>query len=382
MTSSESEQTQRSPQDLQTASHAVHETLRLLFFTELDGAGLLELLQKPQVLEILSQQRMGIAMALYDFTPERIAAVRLLNTHNIYLVAWLALTPSEGLWYNLQNYPQAVEHFRTFRAWADEHKLRFQAIGLDIEPPLDMLTSDENRSLTKLFRILWNARENVLYPAAYAAYSDLVTEAHQANYEVHAYQLPILADDRRVGTSFLQRALDVVEIPADLEIFSCYSSAPVERFDNDLGGALIASYGDDADGVAVGTIQSASVQQGDETLPPLSWPALKRDLLLAARNLDTIYISSLEGVVERGWLARIAVIDWNEPARALLPQRIAVALVRTLLFAILVFMRFGRGMLAWSGWLVALLFFIHHMRVRWRQRRSQAASDDQSSPFE
>lgn len=382
MTSSESEQTQSSSHGLQTAPNTVHETLRLLFFTELDGAELLELLQKPRVLETLSRQRMGLAIALYDFNPDRIAAIRLLNAYNIYLVAWLALTPSEGLWYNLQNYPQAVEHFRAFRAWADEHNLRFQAIGLDIEPPLDVLTSHENRSLTRWFKILWNARENVLYPAAYAAYSDLVTEAHQANYEVHAYQLPLLADDRRAGTSFLQRALDVVEIPADLEIFSCYSSAPISRFGNDLGGALIASYGGDADGVAVGTVQSTSDQLADDSLPPLSWPTLKRDLLLAARDLDTIYISSLEGVVERGWLARIAAIDWNEPAKPLLRPRIAIALIRVALFMILLFMRFGRSMLAWSGWLVALLLFIHHMRGRWRQRRSQAAGDDRASPFE
>lgn len=315
---------------------------------------------------------MGIAIALYDFHPDRIAAIRLLNAHNIYLVAWLALSPSEGFWYNLQNYPQAVEHFRAFQAWAEEHQLHFDAIGLDIEPPLDMLTNNEHRSLFKLLSIIWNARENVLYPAAYAAYSDLVTEAHQANYEVHAYQLPILADDRRAGTSFLQRALDVVEIPADLEIFSCYSSAPIERFGNDLGGALIASYSDDADGVVVGTLQSSTDQANNqEVLPSLSWPALKRDLLLAARNLDTIYITSLEGVVERDWLARIAAIDWNEPARPLLRQRSAVALIRALLFLVLSLMRFGRGILAWSGWLVAILLFINQVRLWRRQRRSQ-----------
>lgn len=348
------------------------ETLRLLFFSELEGPALLELLQKPQVLETLSQQRMGIAIALYDFHPDRIAAIRLLNAHNIYLVAWLALTPSEGFWYNLQNYPQAVEHFRAFQVWAEEHQLHFDAIGLDIEPPLDMLTSDEHRSIFKLLSIIWNARENVLYPAAYAAYSDLVTEAHQANYEVHAYQLPILADDRRAGTSFLQRALDVVEIPADLEIFSCYSSAPIERFSNDLGGALIASYSDDADGVVVGTLQSSLDQASNqEALPSLAWPALKRDLLLAARNLDTIYISSLEGVVERDWLGRIAAIDWNEPARPLVRQRSLIALIRALLFIVLSVMRFGRGILAWSGWLVAILLFINQVRLWRRQRRSQ-----------
>ena len=64
-------------------------------------------------------------------------AVRLLNRNGVPVIAWLQLPPDEGLWFNLQNYPQAIERYRAFRAWARRNELNYDAVGLDIEPPID-----------------------------------------------------------------------------------------------------------------------------------------------------------------------------------------------------------------------------------------------------
>lgn len=342
---------------------------RLIFFTELDGSALLNLLLRPHVLDMLAANDMGVAMALIDQDEQRVRAVRLMNQHKIYTAAWLMLPASEGLWFNLQNYPQAVEHYRAFHAWASEHELHFEAVGIDIEPPLGSLASGPQWTFRELIVRLWQARENILYPAAHAAYSDLIAEMHHADYEVHAYQLPVVADDRRAGTTLLQRALDIVELPADVEVLTCYSSLPFERLSNDFGGALVASYGASSDGVAIGSTGGGATLDGDtETLPPLSWEALERDLLLAARHADTIYIFSLEGSVERGLLPRIVSLNWTADARPLLLRRIIVALFRGVVLVLLILLRFGRSVLAWSGWLLAIVLLLRQAQ-RWLRRR-------------
>ena len=106
-----------------------------------------------------------------------------------------------------------------------------------------------------------------------------------------------------------------------------------------------------------------------------AWSALRRDLLLAGQHTDTIYVYSLEDCVERGLLPRIAKIDWDTPARAALRQRLVLAGLRGALFAGLVTGRFGRAALAWGGWAVAIVLWLHGRR----RRRSEISDRDEVS---
>jgi hypothetical protein len=340
---------------------------RLIFSSELAGSALLALLRRPGVLEALAAGGFGVAMALLDLGDERAEAARLLAARGIYTVAWLVLPPAEGYWFNLQNYPQALDRYRIFHSWALAGRLHFDAVGVDIEPPVSV--GGGGWGARQLLRQLWQARKNALYPGALAAYRDLIAEMHEAGYEVHAYQLPLLADDRRAGTTLIQRALDIVEVPADVEVLMCYSSLPLDRLGNDLGGALVASYGPAADGVALGiTGGGATLETPGEIVPPLSWPALERDLLLAANFADTIYIFSLEGCVERGLLSRIIELDWNARAQPVLSRRLLVSILRAALLVVLLALRFSRGLVAWGGWVVAALLVARAVQRRLRRQ--------------
>lgn len=330
----------------------------LIFFCDLDGSGLLTLLNRPGLLDTLATYGYGIALAMRELTPDLATAVRRLNAHRIQLIAWLQLTHDEGSWFHLQNYPQAIEHYRNVRTWVYEQQLVFYAVGIDIEPPASELDRIQRWGLRDLARRLWLAHENVLFAAARAAYTDLVGEIHSDGYEVHAYQLPTLADDRRVGTTVIQRAFDIVGIPADLEVLMCYSSLPIDALGNDIGGALIASYGPSADSIGVGAINATTTPSSPDDLPPLSGDALERDLLLAARHTDTIYICSLEGCVERGLLSHINRINWdNEPHVSTL-RRLLVALLRTIILIILIISRFSHRLFAWLGWGILIILLI------------------------
>jgi hypothetical protein len=337
---------------------------QLFFFCELSGHELRTLLLSESHMAMLVAQSYGVAIALRELDEATAAAVRLLNTHRVPVVAWLLLTPAEGHWLNLQNYPQAIERYRAFVAWAREAEAQFQAIGLDIEPPTSELDRLQRWGARDLARRVWLARENVLFAAARAAYTELIAEIHHDGYEVHTYQLPFLADDRRAGTTLAQRALDIVDLPADLEVLICYSSVPIEALGNDLGGSLITSYGPAADSIGVGTLGASTTRDSSaEGLPPLSWDALERDLRIAAHHTDTIYVYSLEGCIERGLLPRLAAIPWEAEGRVVLWKRGIVGAVRALILIWLLAARFSRVLFAWLGWGLFALLLARQLRA-------------------
>ncbi|MFL5806183.1 MAG: hypothetical protein ACJ8CR_31190 [Roseiflexaceae bacterium] len=334
---------------------------RMFFFTELDGPALLELLGRPGLLELLAAQRYGIALSVARLDEPRARAARLLSARGVPLVAWLLLPPEKGFAFNLQNYPQAIAHYRMFRAWALEHDLDFEAVGLEIEAPPGEDQHSPQWGLRELARRFWLAGENVLYPSARAAYIEMAGAIRHDGYEVHTYQMPLVVDDRRAGTTVIQRALDIMDLPADVDVLMCSSGVPSERLGYDLGGALIASYGPSADAIGVGSADEDGA--GGEQIARLPWTALRRDLLLAARHTDMLYIFSLEDCVERGLLERIAVLDWGAPAHAAIGKRALVGGLRWLLLALLIAGRFGLRTLAWAGWALAAWLW-------WRGRRA------------
>lgn len=328
-----------------------HEEPQLFFFCELSGTDLLRLLDYPDVLNLLATRAYGIALALPVFDDGYAAATRVLNTHGIPVVAWLTLPADEGLAFNLQNYPRAAACYQVFHAWAQANALRFAGVGFDMEPPLSDALFVGWSSAREITRRLWLARDNALFPAARAAYLELMAAARRDGYEVHAYQIPLIADDRRIGTTLLQRALDIVDLPADVEVLMCLSETAPEWF----GSALIAVYGPSADALAVGSSDSSGAI--------LHWEDLRRDLLLAATYTDIIYVATLEQCVANGHLARIAALDWETPVRiAVLPYAVLWSM-RLLVLIGLIIARYGKTVFAWLGWLVALILWLRSRRT-------------------
>jgi hypothetical protein len=344
---------------------------QLILSTDLAGEDLLATLRAPGLLDLLAAQRYGVALPLAQLDDSAAAAARLLNQHGVAAIACLRLAPEEGFTFNLQNYPLALGCYQDFHAWARLHGLRFEAIGLSIEPPLQDVAEAGQRRASALARRFWLARENILYPSAQAAYSELIVVMHLDGYEVHTFQMPVVADDRRAGTTLIQRALDIIDLPADLNVLMCSSIVPIEPLGNDLGGALIASYGVHADAIGIGSIDEAEPPNVDslglepaEKRSTLPWLALRRDLLLATHYTDTIYIHSLEDCVARDLLPKITALDWDAPAHAKPSRRALIVLLRTLLFGTLVAGRFGRTILAWGGWALAIALWLRGRRRR------------------
>lgn len=326
----------------------------LIFLTRLDGLALHHLLAADGTLDELAQQQAGLALALPTLDADRADVVRLLNARGLYTVAWL-LPPDEETVWSVLNYPQATKYYRSFCAWAIANALRFDAVALDMGPrgelpPGPLPFSDLASQARRLGDWLRLASENPLFPAASAAYTSLAAEIARDGYSLHLYQTPLIVDDRHAGTTLLQRALNVVDLPASLEVLKCHSA------DSALRRVLIASYGEDAD--------SISLDLGPAGCPPSdgaaqTWATLQRDIQLAAHYTDTVYIATLEECVAQGWLPHFARLDaFAAPA---LPRPI-LAPLRLLLLLVLLVARFFRPLVAWLGWLIVLILLLRQAR--------------------
>ena len=88
-----------------------------------------------------------------------------------------------------------------------------------------------------------------------------------------------------------------------------------------LGRAGAQIYFADAPCIALGVTGGGVNANNPEAFPRfLSFERLEEDLRAAAAHTRDVYVFSLEGCVERGLLAPIAEIDWEQPAPALPPE--------------------------------------------------------------
>ncbi|MBN1248804.1 MAG: hypothetical protein JXC32_14180 [Anaerolineae bacterium] len=336
---------------------------KLTFACELPADALTALFADRTVTDTLVALGAKVSLGILDLSLERAAVVRSLNAAGVPVVAWLLLPTSQGYWFNADNGPYAVRRYAEFRAWTAEHNLDWDAIGIDIEPDLREMQALAKGELGRVLpTLLRRSFDRARVARAQAIYTTLVTQMHIDGYRVESYQVPLIVDERRADSHVLQQLFGVVDVLVDRETLMLYTS-----FMRSGGPGLFWSYAGDADGIGVGSTGGGVDIEGP---PPLRWSEFVRDLRLARRWQDEIFIFSLEGCVERGYLRRLKGFAWDGPVH--IPERGAQQVD---------FLRhFLRGVL-WTGSrpalvLAGLAFLLGFARLRSRRdrrRRGEAA---------
>lgn len=280
-------------------------TPKLTFACELKSPELQALFSDERIITELLALRAGVSLGLLDLSPERAAVVQQLNAAGIPVTAWLLLPKDEGYWFNIDNAPQAAARYAAFKTWTDEHDLQWANIAIDIEPDFNeiqqfMRGEGRQLALTMLRRLGDSGR--VL--DGRLTYGALLREMRSDGYQVTSYQLPFIVDERKVSSTLLQQAFSIIDIPADSETLMLYTS-----FVRPLGPGLLNSYGPDADVIGVGSTGGGVEIDGPAAL---DWEEFARDLRMAYRWSDDIFIFSLEGCVEQDFLARLQDFDWEQ----------------------------------------------------------------------
>ncbi len=292
-----------------------HSQPYLVFFCELPADALTSLFADASVIGDLVALNAGVSLAMIDLSPERAAVVRQLNQAGIPVSAWQLLPKEQGYYFHADNAGYAAAFYRDFRRWTFANTLRWEGVGLDIEPDLrdiEMYADERRRRVLSQFpqRLLDTAsirRARLMYRA-------LIAEMRDDGYAVESYQFPFIADERAMRSTLLQRLFRIVDVPVDREMLMLYSSF-FKLLGSDMGAGMLWSYAPDAQVIAVGSTG------GGTEIPALTWDELARDLRLARRWSDTIAVHSLEGCVQKGYLSRLRTFDWDE--RVTLPLQSA-----------------------------------------------------------
>ena len=280
---------------------------RLTFFCELDSPELTALFSNPEIIRLLNELKASISLGLRDLSAERAAVAHQLNQAGIPLHAWLLLPMEQGYWFNLDNASQALQRYQAFRQWTLENGLQWEAVGLDIEPDIRLMQSFKHGLAAGIRTIIGRLQTRSAGETAKNHYLQLVQIIQNDGWKVESYQFPLIVDERRARSKFIQTLGGIIDLPVEREVLMLYSS-----FFRPHGAAILASYASEAGGIGLGVTGGGVDIDGLVDSRPLTWNELQRDLLFASRYSDQLYIFSLEGCVRQGILAQIGQVDWSQ----------------------------------------------------------------------
>jgi hypothetical protein len=264
-----------------------------------------DLFANPSVIADLKDLNAGLAVAILDFTPERAHLVRRLNQAGIPVIAWIMLSKEQGLYFNEENAPQAVARFAAFDAWTRGQGLRWDGVGLDIEPNFAELATLKGHRLRLLTTLLWRAADGRRVLSARQSYSALIRKIQSCGYLVQTYQMPFLPVEREAHSSLIDRTLGTVDVRGDEEFLMLYTS-----FARSIGAAMIWTLAPHSQAIAIGSTAGDSNAGADAG--PLNWDEFSRDLIVAGHFSRIIGVYDLEGCVHQGFLARLKTFDWSQ----------------------------------------------------------------------
>ncbi|MFA5837076.1 MAG: hypothetical protein WC837_09005 [Bellilinea sp.] len=287
---------------LQTKPH-------LTFFCEMDSPELAALFSGPEIIRELTVLKASISLGLLDLSAERAKVAHQLNQAGIPLHAWLLLPMEQGYWFNLDNASQALQRYQAFRQWTLENGLHWEAVGLDIEPDIRLMQSFKRGLAAGIKTVIGRLQTRSAGEDAKNHYLQLVQTIQNDGWKVESYQFPLIVDERRARSRFIQTLGRIIDLPVDREVLMLYSS-----FFRPHGAVILASYASEAGGIGLGVTGGGVDTNGLVDSRPLDWNELQRDLLLASRYSDQLYIFSLEGCIRQGFLEKISQLDWNQNA--------------------------------------------------------------------
>jgi hypothetical protein len=291
----------------------------------------------PRVFADLMELHAGLAIPMNELSPDRAQLIHRLNEAGLPAIAWIVLPGEQGYYVNAYNAPETAHRFAEFEKWSKENDLRWNAVGLDIEPDFKEFQWPKWRLASTLLR---RGFEGGRVRAARQVYAALIHQMQAHGYRVQTYQLIFLADERKAHSTVLERLFGLVDVRGDEEVLMTYSN-----FNHKVGAAMVWSYGQGTQAVAVGSTLSSGNAALDAKYGPLNWEEFSRDVVVASHFSRQVGVYSLEGCVRQGFLPRLKAMDWNQgveiPAAALARMHRFRAVVQGILWTASHLLYFG-----------------------------------------
>lgn len=291
----------------------------LTFFCELESAPLSELFSGNKLINMINKLDANLSLGLLDLSSERAEVVKKLNKAKIPVTAWLLLDKELGYWTSLDTIEETAIQYYLFKTWKTKYKLDFAAVGLDIEPKLETVSALGKNPLNHAPILAKRFISNQDYYEKLATAKALIQTIRSDGYAVETYQFPTVVDERIAKSSVLAKTLGIPPLSGDREVLMLYTSF-FPAFDD----SILWSYARQSQAVAVGSTGGGVEIEGVPPLNTMRWIDLKRDLLLASKAVDNIYIFSLEGCVMNNYMDRLLDLDWS--TQVIPPERSAMGI--------------------------------------------------------
>ena len=279
---------------------------KLTFFCELPAEDLKKLFSTPGLIKQLQLLNANISMGVKDFSSERAAIVKQLTRSGIPVTAWLLLPEDKGYWTSLDTVSETVKTYYQFKAWTNQNKLHWAAVGLDIEPSKDRMQIFGKNWYKSIPSLLYRISLTQKYSRLENDLRAIINNIRNDGFAVETYNFPFIIDEKRADSRVLAKALGTPPLDSDREVLMLYSS-----FFPSIGDAVLWSYAHQAEGIGIGSTGGGVELENGEQLGSLSWNDLRRDLLIARSFSHNLYIFSLEGCVANNYLERIINLDWD-----------------------------------------------------------------------
>ena len=124
----------------------------------------------------------------------------------------------EGYYFTADNSLRAADRYEEWKAWTDEQRLVWDAVGLDIEPDVRLYQQIADNPWGVVPMLLPRILQRDRPRRAAVAYAGPVARIRAGGRQVENYQFPLIADERRAGSDLLQRLAGLVEVSTDREV--------------------------------------------------------------------------------------------------------------------------------------------------------------------
>jgi hypothetical protein len=245
-----------------------------------------------------------VAVAIADFSPERAQVVRFLNQQQIPVIAGVTVQTKDGPYFNADDVAEAPAQIAAFEKWTRENGLRWDAVGLDIEPNFGELAALKNHRWRLITTLLRNSLNTKRIQHAQEAYSALIRQIQSLGYSVETYTMPYGPVERNLHTTLLDRLLGTVDVRGNENDVMIYTS-----YARPVGSAIILDLGPHAQGIVVGVTDG--LHPAGSGFGPLDWDELSSDLIVASHFAHHIGVYNLEGCVRQRFLPRLETMDWG-----------------------------------------------------------------------
>lgn len=210
-------------------------TARLSWMTDLPSAHLYQMLSDSSMQADLAMLKPTIRMGMVDLDSSRLELIKLLDSLEVPMTAWLLLPNEEGKSLDWKQSERAKQRYEEFLQWTHDHQLNWSGIALAVVPDAkeqEWLDGQRSRYAEHLFSRMYE-EEDLL--ASRVGYQNLIHQMQADGYLVELYMPAYHLDAQKAGSSATQWITGVPILEADVQI-------PMLQMDEEHALAMVASY--------------------------------------------------------------------------------------------------------------------------------------------